>query len=537
MKKTLYILISFFVLTLTSFSSEVEIGNVSVPGFVKTGDTFFVSAKIYRSVEDNSVYFFLHTENEVALKSAYLKGPSLQKQLRFYRDNIDSQFDKVYRIESGDLSISQDEIMQINLELIASGNEDIELLITAEERLTENEIDRRIERIKLYKESRSAGKCLKVFPNTNLNFEFSNEDNGSDKILFEFWAELSNTQSKVISIVDERGNEFAEFSISEFGYLTTRHLLDAEFFREYFINLAGWNYFLLFIDKDDNRAVLYINDNKIFSGIISDLNEKSDFSFTLHNDSQRDQLLIDRVKIWSFNNNLRSAFRNKNFNRYAADSSSILYQNNFDTDNSKEKITYRGQIGMVKSTAPIFSQAPTLYVSLYGQSYQINWEVSDLSRAEKFLVEKSYDGRDYQYVNSIQVIDDSKNVYSTTDQDFSDNQIIYYRVKQINDDGTSVFSSDAKVGRGKIKHFKLNQNFPNPFNPNTTISVNVTRADEFEVLVYDIVGKIVTVLHQGPLSEGTHQFSFDGSEIPSGLYLCEIKSGDELEVMKMILAK
>ncbi|WKZ68537.1 MAG: T9SS type A sorting domain-containing protein [Melioribacteraceae bacterium] len=537
MKKTLFILVSFFILTLTTFPSGVEIGNVSVPGFVKTGETFFVSAKVYRSIDDNSVYFFLHTENEVALKSAYLKGPTIQKQMRFYRENINSQFEKVYKIESGDLSSSQDEIMQINLELSASGNEDIELLITSYERLSENEIERRTEKINLYKESRSAGKCLKIFPSTKVEFDFTFEENHSGRILVEFWANLSSNQSKVFSLDDGNGNEIANFSISEFGYLTTSHLLDAEFFREYFLNVAGWNYFLLLIDKEFNRVELYSNDYKIYSGIISEINSQDNFTFTFFNDSQRDQLLVERIKIWSFNNNLRLAFRNKNFNRYSADSSSVLYQNNFDSDKATENIIYRGQIGLVKSTAPIFSQAPTLYVSLYGQSFQINWEVNDLSRAEKFLVEKSYDGRDYHYVNSIRVIDNSKNIYSTTDQDFSNNQIIYYRVKQINDDGSSVYSSDAKVGRGKIKHFKLNQNFPNPFNPNTTISVNVTRADEFEVLVYDIVGKIVTVLHQGPLSEGTHQFSFDGSEIPSGLYLCEIKSGDELEVMKMILAK
>lgn len=537
MKKTLYIFISFFVLSLTSFSSDIEIGNVSVPGFVKSGETFFVSAKIYRSVEEKSAYFFLHTENEVALKSAYLKGPSIQKQMRFYRENINSQFEKVYKIESGDLSSYQDEIMQINLELSTTGSDDIELLITADERLSENEIERQTEKINLYKESRSAGKCLKIFPSTKVGFDFTFEETRSEKILLEFWADLSSNQSKVITIDDGNGNEIADFSISEFGYLTTGHLLDAEFFREYFLNIAGWNYFLLLIDKEYNRVELYSNDYKIYSGIISELNNQDEFTFTFFNDSQRDQLLIDRVKIWSFDNNLRLAFRSKNFNRYSADSSRVLYQNNFDSDNSIEQLLYRGQISLVKSTAPIFSQAPTLYVSLYGQSFQINWEVNDLSRAEKFLVEKSYDGRDYHYVNSIQVIDNSKNLYSTTDQDFSDKQIIYYRVKQINDDGSSVYSSDAKVGRGKIKHFKLNQNFPNPFNPNTTISVNVTRADEFEVLVYDIVGKIVTVLHQGPLSEGTHQFSFDGSEIPSGLYLCEIKSGDELEVMKMILAK
>jgi hypothetical protein len=196
-----------------------------------------------------------------------------------------------------------------------------------------------------------------------------------------------------------------------------------------------------------------------------------------------------------------------------------------------------GNFNLISSNAPIFSQAPILNVMLYGQSYQLTWEVSDVKSAQKFIVEKSYDGKNYDLVGNIQVVDKNKNNYAMTDVDYSDNQIIYYRVKQVNTDDSSIYSSDAKVGRGKIKHFVLEQNYPNPFNPITTISVEVKRADQFEVLVYDIVGKMIAILHRGPLSEGTHRFNFDGSAFPSGLYLCEIKSGDEIEVMKMILAK
>jgi hypothetical protein len=95
----------------------------------------------------------------------------------------------------------------------------------------------------------------------------------------------------------------------------------------------------------------------------------------------------------------------------------------------------------------------------------------------------------------------------------------------------------VKVGRGQVKHFKMQQNYPNPFNPITTVTVEVKQADEFEVIVYDIVGKTVEILHKGPLATGLHRFNFDGTDLPSGLYLCEVKSRDQLEVMKMILAK
>ena len=100
-----------------------------------------------------------------------------------------------------------------------------------------------------------------------------------------------------------------------------------------------------------------------------------------------------------------------------------------------------------------------------------------------------------------------------------------------------VYSSNLKIGQGEIKLFNLGHNYPNPFNPQTTISIEILEAVDVDIYVYDIVGEKVAVLNKGVLSQGIHTFTFDGSSLPSGIYFCEAKSEKFTDVRKMILAK
>ncbi len=62
---------------------------------------------------------------------------------------------------------------------------------------------------------------------------------------------------------------------------------------------------------------------------------------------------------------------------------------------------------------------------------------------------------------------------------------------------------------------------PNPFNPTTTFAVEVTQAQALDVAVYNLLGQRVALLHQGPLSAGSHRFRFDAARLPSGVYLIQ----------------
>ncbi|HLP15415.1 MAG TPA: T9SS type A sorting domain-containing protein [Bacteroidota bacterium] len=83
----------------------------------------------------------------------------------------------------------------------------------------------------------------------------------------------------------------------------------------------------------------------------------------------------------------------------------------------------------------------------------------------------------------------------------------------------------------------LDQNFPNPFNPSTTIRFTLPNAQQVRVSVYDILGNEVAELVNGVTDAGTHAVRFDPHGIPSGLYVCRLRAGTYSEIRKMLYVK
>ncbi|NQV14195.1 T9SS type A sorting domain-containing protein [bacterium] len=99
------------------------------------------------------------------------------------------------------------------------------------------------------------------------------------------------------------------------------------------------------------------------------------------------------------------------------------------------------------------------------------------------------------------------------------------------------------VGRlGLPEQFLVYPNFPNPFNPRTTISYDLPRAGVVSVQIFDIQGREIETLQNAPQAAGHYELSWDGAasdgrNIESGLYFCRIISGDNTVVLKLMLMK
>jgi len=85
--------------------------------------------------------------------------------------------------------------------------------------------------------------------------------------------------------------------------------------------------------------------------------------------------------------------------------------------------------------------------------------------------------------------------------------------------------------------FELKENYPNPFNPSTTIEFSIPTSGMVELTVYDITGRAVQTLHQGFLTAGNHQYTFAGSGLASGAYFYALNSQGFQDVKKMLLIK
>ena len=87
------------------------------------------------------------------------------------------------------------------------------------------------------------------------------------------------------------------------------------------------------------------------------------------------------------------------------------------------------------------------------------------------------------------------------------------------------------------KSFALEQNFPNPFNPVTTIQYTLPKTDYTLLKVYDLLGREIATLAEGEIEAGTHTYQFSGANLASGVYLYRIISGNFVQTKKMILQK
>lgn len=86
--------------------------------------------------------------------------------------------------------------------------------------------------------------------------------------------------------------------------------------------------------------------------------------------------------------------------------------------------------------------------------------------------------------------------------------------------------------------FTLSQNFPNPFNPSTTIEYAMAQRGHASLTVHDVLGQSVAVLVDGVRAAGTYQVSWDAINLPSGVYVYQLRvDGTVVSAKKMMLVK
>jgi len=85
------------------------------------------------------------------------------------------------------------------------------------------------------------------------------------------------------------------------------------------------------------------------------------------------------------------------------------------------------------------------------------------------------------------------------------------------------------------ENFSLSQNFPNPFNPATTIRFVLSKGSKVTLKVYNILGKEIVVLIDGKKTAGIHSVLWDASGFESGIYFYKLETENYFEVKKLIL--
>ena len=170
--------------------------------------------------------------------------------------------------------------------------------------------------------------------------------------------------------------------------------------------------------------------------------------------------------------------------------------------------------------------------SVLNNSVRLNWTTATEINNYGFEIERSSVSSKQPLVNWEKVgfikgngtTSEEKN-YSFIDKNPTASNEFYYRLKQIDIDGTFKYSNQINVDITPNK-FELFQNYPNPFNPATTIKFSIANESQVRIVVFNVIGQEIKELTNKQYKAGYYQLNFDAGEFPSGVYYYRIQSVD-----------
>jgi len=133
-------------------------------------------------------------------------------------------------------------------------------------------------------------------------------------------------------------------------------------------------------------------------------------------------------------------------------------------------------------------------------------------------------------------------VYNNSSGNYRRSTFAYWRylslvgIKGIYFDGEDL-PTGITINNAVANTYSLSQNFPNPFNPTTSINFSIPKDGLVKLIVFDVLGKEVATLLNKEQTAGNYQVTFDASKLTSGIYFYKLTSGDFIDVKKMLLVK
>jgi hypothetical protein len=175
----------------------------------------------------------------------------------------------------------------------------------------------------------------------------------------------------------------------------------------------------------------------------------------------------------------------------------------------------------------------------------LNWSTATELNNQGFEVQRKFGSNDFMTVGSIKGhgTTTSPNQYTFADKILNAGKY-FYRIKQVDFGGKYDYSQTVEINWSPFTTYKLEQNFPNPFNPSTKISWQSPIGSWQIIKIFDVLGNEIATLVDEYKPAGSYQITFDASKLSSGVYFYQLKmfpavsgSGYFFETRKMILTK
>ena len=85
--------------------------------------------------------------------------------------------------------------------------------------------------------------------------------------------------------------------------------------------------------------------------------------------------------------------------------------------------------------------------------------------------------------------------------------------------------------------YVISNAYPNPFNPSTTISLELNTSADLSVKVYNLMGQLVDVVAEGSYSPNTYNWTWNAENLASGVYFIKTQVGSDVSAQKVMLLK
>ena len=189
------------------------------------------------------------------------------------------------------------------------------------------------------------------------------------------------------------------------------------------------------------------------------------------------------------------------------------------------------------------SQLPVELVSfsasVAGTGVTLTWSTATEKNNYGFYIERTAIGESW---NQIGFVKGAGTTLTGRNYQYTDNSVLSgkysYRLRQVDFDGATHYSSAVDVDLTVPAKFELSQNYPNPFNPSTVIRFTVAEQMKTSLRIYSVTGKLVATLFEQQAEPGRlYLVKFDGSQYSSGIYFAELASGSQKSVKKLTLIK
>jgi len=165
--------------------------------------------------------------------------------------------------------------------------------------------------------------------------------------------------------------------------------------------------------------------------------------------------------------------------------------------------------------------------SSQNSSIQLNWTTVTEINNRGFEIERSIDNKSFEKIGFVNGSGTTTQLqsYSFVDNNLESANKYYYRLKQVDYDGSFSYSQVVDINVNSTpSNYSFMQTYPNPFNPNTTLSFSLPKDSKVTVKIFDLLGREVYKLVNDNLSAGNYNYEINFSNFASGIYLYRLEA-------------